>query len=307
MPLESHVRQLIARHVDFDFDIDYNSGKISFFRKKDSQDNPIAIRISRGEENIFVWCFFIAVIRLIVEEKNSYRWVKYIWIDDPVSSLDDNNSIAFACQLAQLLKKSDNRFKTVVSSHHALFFNVMQNEFRKVKGASEYFFDHTADGGYSMRDMKNNLFFHHVASLRQLHEAVNSGKLYSVHPKIADFRELATGAGQISCHIGRKMDWSGEILPVLRADFGGIGVHLCLLRRNRTYLWHSPEFGTSSIRKKGGMHAYAASFRRRFAFLMISCSRSSLPSRWTLAARIAVATTRAKPSRLVSRTRFQPR
>ncbi len=129
----------------------------------------------------------------------------------------------------------------------------------------------------------------------------------SVHPKIADFRELATGAGQISCHIGRKMDWSGEILPVLRADFGGIGVHLCLLRRNRTYLWHSPEFGTSSIRKKGGMHAYAASFRRRFAFLMISCSRSSLPSRWTLAARIAVATTRAKPSRLVSRTRFQPR
>ncbi len=131
--------------------------------------------------------------------------------------------------------------------------------------------------------------------------------LYSVHPKIADFRELATGAGQISCHIGRKMDWSGEILPVLRVDFGGIGVHLCLLRRNRTYLWHSPEFGTSSIRKKGGMHAYAASFRRRFAFLMISCSRSSLPSRWTLAARIAVATTRAKPSRLVSRTRFQPR
>ncbi len=60
--------------------------------------------------------------------------------------------------------------------------------------------------------------------------------LCSVHPKIADFRELATGAGQISCHIGRKMDWSGEILPVLRADFGGIGVHLCLIRRNRTYL-----------------------------------------------------------------------
>ena len=33
----------------------------------------------------------------------AYNWVKYVFIDDPVSSLDDNNAIAVASDLSQLL------------------------------------------------------------------------------------------------------------------------------------------------------------------------------------------------------------
>ncbi|NGO91514.1 MAG: AAA family ATPase, partial [Halomonas sp.] len=98
---------------------------------------PIPIKVSRGEENIFVWCFFLAVAELAVdqEEGSPYAWVKYLYIDDPISSLDDNNAIAVASHLAQLLKDANGKIRTVISTHHHLFFNVMCNELSNaVKG-----------------------------------------------------------------------------------------------------------------------------------------------------------------------------
>ena len=77
-----------------------------------------------------------------------YRWpsvvsvVKHLYIDDPISSLDDNNAIAVACDLAALLRKAAARrdtnrerdpLRTVFSSHHALFFNVMCNELGRTR------------------------------------------------------------------------------------------------------------------------------------------------------------------------------
>ena len=41
-----------------------------------------------------------------------------IYIDDPISSLDENNAIAVASHLAQLLKKTRIELKAVISSHH---------------------------------------------------------------------------------------------------------------------------------------------------------------------------------------------
>jgi wobble nucleotide-excising tRNase len=51
------------------------------------------IKISRGEENIFVWSFFLAIAQLAIDKDENYKWVKTIYIDDPISSLDDNNVI----------------------------------------------------------------------------------------------------------------------------------------------------------------------------------------------------------------------
>jgi wobble nucleotide-excising tRNase len=45
------------------------------------------------EENIFVWSFFLAIAQLAIDNDENYAWVKTIYIDDPISSLDDNNVI----------------------------------------------------------------------------------------------------------------------------------------------------------------------------------------------------------------------
>lgn len=103
----------------------------------DKTENIEHIKVSRGEENIFIWCFFLAIAQLAADKQVTYSWVKYLYIDDPISSLDDNNAIAVASHLAQLLK--NNSIKAVISSHHTLFFNVIWNELNEKKKLQPYF------------------------------------------------------------------------------------------------------------------------------------------------------------------------
>jgi len=186
LEMENRIRPLLRRYADFDFMINYDEWSINFFRI--NQDVSPAeridhIKVSRGEENIFVWCFFFAVAELAIDEQEAYNWVKYIYIDDPISSLDDNNAIAVASHLAQLLKKPDNKIKIVLSSHHTLFFNVMWNELSQNKKKVQPYFlsKEEATGHYTLRYTGATPFFHHVALLKDLREAADSGKLYTYH------------------------------------------------------------------------------------------------------------------------------
>lgn len=185
LEMETRINRLLARYVDFSFFIDYDSWAITFFREMDGDGTPTPIKVSRGEENIFVWCFFLAVAQLAIDEQEAYDWVKYIYVDDPISSLDDNNAIAVASHLAQLLRSTNGRIKTVISSHHALFFNVIWNELseRGKTNPLQPFFLSTekGTGSYTLRYTNDTPFFHHVALLKQLCEAADSGQLYTYH------------------------------------------------------------------------------------------------------------------------------
>ena len=104
----------------------------------------------------------------------------YIYVDDPISSLDDNNAIVVAAHLAELLENNDGEIKTVISSHHALFFNVVWNELRRKK-VMPYFMDSQGGNDYTLQYTGDTPFFHHVTLLKQLHQAAESGKLYTYH------------------------------------------------------------------------------------------------------------------------------
>lgn len=180
LEMENRIRPFLSRYADFDFSIDYNTWWVSFsreIRKEDSTEKIDHIKISRGEENIFIWCFFLAVAQLAIDKDGAYDWVNYIYIDDPISSLDDNNAIAVASHLAQLLKKQSD-IKTVISTHHTLFFNVMYNE---LKRAEKYFLSKNKSGEYTIRNTGDTPFFHHVALLKELCEVAESGNLYTYH------------------------------------------------------------------------------------------------------------------------------
>lgn len=185
LEMENRIRPLLQRYANFDFKIDYNDWTVNFTREVVSDNNTQTvehIKVSRGEENIFVWCFFLAVAQLAIDEQEAYAWVKYIYVDDPISSLDDNNAIAVACHLAQLLNKKDNKIKVVFSSHHTLFFNVMWNELSQTKKAQPYFLSKDETTGiYTLRYTGATPFFHHVALLKQMKEAADSGELYTFH------------------------------------------------------------------------------------------------------------------------------
>jgi hypothetical protein len=185
--IEGRIRKLLDIYADFDFTIFYEEGYITFSRNVLNVRNETVaedhIKISRGEENIFIWCFFLAVAQLAIEGIPEYSWVKYIYIDDPISSLDDNNVVAVACHLSRLLKGSE--IKAVISTHHALFFNVMFNELGKKDVDVRYLGINEENGKYFTRNTGDTPFFHHVALLQQLKVASDSGKLYTYHFNVA--------------------------------------------------------------------------------------------------------------------------
>jgi len=182
--MDNRIRRLLSRYVDFDFRIDITEWEVSFSREMEIDGaRTIAedIKVSRGEENIFIWCFFLAIVELAMDpEIEAYRWVKYVYIDDPISSLDEHNAITVANHLAQLLKREDSTLRTVVSTHHTLFFNVLCNEMKK---ARRFFLSKGADGtGYTLREETGDTpFFHHVAVLIELYEAAQEDRLFTHH------------------------------------------------------------------------------------------------------------------------------
>lgn len=187
--LDDKIASFLNNYVDFRFDINYDENYVTFSKSEiiDNNEQTVDnIKISRGEETIFIWCFFLAICQLAIDNDPAYNWVKYIYIDDPVSSLDENNAIAIACDLCNLLVKKDEEskhivsIKTVISTHHSLFFNVLFNEFgRKVK--NKKYFLHSKEDTYSLQNTSDTPFFHHIATLSELKKVVETDKIYTFH------------------------------------------------------------------------------------------------------------------------------
>lgn len=204
LALDETIARYLSRYTDFDFDFNYKeiqqgeetiSKPVSVSFRKGEESN---IKVSRGEQNIFIWCVFMAICERMLDGHESYQEKKYLYIDDPISSLDDNNAISIACDLAKLIRRavslqnSDGALapiKVIFSSHHALFFNVMCNEAgRSIDGAPSvkyrrYFLRRSSDNSYMLQSTEDTPFFHHVATLAELKRAAdpNKGKLYTFH------------------------------------------------------------------------------------------------------------------------------
>ena len=188
--LDNKIRPFLHRYVDFDFKILPKDGvhekpRISFTRtinELDEKGNKKIIeniKISRGEETLFIWCFFLAIAQMAIDGNEKYKWVKYLYIDDPVSSLDDNHAILIGAHLAQILKREDNKIKTLISTHHGLFYNFMCNE---LGSANAFFLKKLATKeGYSLISMRDTPFFHHVVMAHTIYKAVETEKLYTYH------------------------------------------------------------------------------------------------------------------------------
>ena len=161
------------------------------------------VKISRGEERIFVWSIFITLLELIIEElsdseiDSDFQNIKYIYIDDPISSLDDNNIIDSAIFLKDVIAKSENTdLKFILSTHQPLFYNVLYNEIRfekRIKRTCFYVMkkeiENNGEVKYILTDVeKDSPFGYHLKVREELRRAVDSGRVEKFH--YALFRNL---------------------------------------------------------------------------------------------------------------------
>lgn len=180
LEMDNKIRPLLHRYANFNFLIDYDEGKVNFIREELVEGVPQNleyIKISRGEENLFYWCFFLAIAQLAIDGEEAYGWVKNIYIDDPISSLDDGNSIAVAHHLSNLIKTEGNELKTIVSTHHALFFNVLCNEFKNARKL----FLHKRDGIYHLKSTHDSPFIYHISMIQFIQKAIDNDQLFTFH------------------------------------------------------------------------------------------------------------------------------
>ena len=193
--MDVKIGKLLERYADFSFKIQYERKRkavppdtidevlqpaVVFYREKDQDGAPIPIKVSRGEESLFIWCFFLAIVELAINGEQSYQWVKYLYIDDPISSLDEQNAVAIATHLASIIMDDKSPLKTVISTHHPLFFNILYNELHRVKG-NRFFFLGKSTSRFVLVDTGDTPFFHHVACLMELHDAARSGQVFTHH------------------------------------------------------------------------------------------------------------------------------
>lgn len=192
LSLEEKIHSHLDRYAQINFRIDYENWRITFskevpnpkYNPKNPENKELEkivqddLKISRGEENIFIFSVFMAICELAIEGHEDYQWVKYIYVDDPISSLDENNAIIVASDLANLIKldiernkDKENNKKYIISSHHSLFYNVMYNELRYDKNKS-YFLHKSKDETYRLQATDDTPFFHHIEQLCELNDVV---------------------------------------------------------------------------------------------------------------------------------------
>lgn len=155
------------------------------------------IKISRGEESVFIWSIFSTYLNSSIEYLNEkeeeratteFNKIKYVVIDDPVSSMDDSKIISIALDIAKLIHKSKENLSFFISTHHALFFNVLFNA--KIKLVYRKCFVFTKyDNRYFLKTHGSDspFAYHHVV-ISEIASAIDANEIKKYHLNL--FRAL---------------------------------------------------------------------------------------------------------------------
>lgn len=174
--------------------------EITFSIEGGNEENIKNIKISKGEESNLIWCIFYSILEQIIEVLNipepdergtsDFDNLDYIFIDDPVSSLDDTHLIELAVNISELIKSSTSELKFIITTHNPLFYNVLFNEFNNDNPESGYKrrfserkrLEKLVDGTFSIKNQWNDSpFSYHLYLLSEIDKAIESDDIQKYH------------------------------------------------------------------------------------------------------------------------------
>ena len=189
---EDAVREKLKPYTptfDFEFQLHEDAERgirsIAFFLEGQDAGDAANIKISRAEERIFVWCFFLALFEV---EGWADKQSEHFFIDDPVSSLDDHNLFVTASSVLDLAETYHGDRKIIITTHHIGFFSTIANWLTKGEQADIYrkiteilILNRDQDGQLSLSSPNQGVFLYHLHLLRELSIARNEGRLRTFH------------------------------------------------------------------------------------------------------------------------------
>lgn len=205
------------------------NSEVTFSYERGNEDISEHVKISKGEESCFIWSIFYSLIEQVVSvlnvaepserETDKYDLLEYVFIDDPVSSLDENHLIELAVDTAELIKASNfadvRGLKFVITTHSPLFYNVLCNEFGsddrnsgwKSKHFQKYGLEKQENESFNLEPQPNDSpFSYHLFLKSELNKASESGQVKKYH-----FSFLRNILEKTSTFVGSKR-WE-ELLP----------------------------------------------------------------------------------------------
>ncbi len=153
---------------------------VTFFKEGEEES---AIKISRGEERIFVWCFYLALLEVDgwADEQDAH-----IFIDDPASSLDEHNIFITADTIFQQIEKHFKKKRIIVTTHHIGLMNILYNLLKKGEKSGRYKnitsvkMLKKTDGELVLKDFTKDVFLYHLHLLQVL-KVASEEQLYTYH------------------------------------------------------------------------------------------------------------------------------
>lgn len=149
------------------------------------------LKISKGEESNFIWSIFYTLLEQVItilnvaepsdRETDQFDQLEYVFIDDPVSSLDENHLIELAVNLAGLIKSSKSNLKFIITTHSPLFYNVLYNE---LNSKACYLLERFEDGTFALLDKhgdSNKSFSYHLYLKQTLEKAIADNTVQKYH------------------------------------------------------------------------------------------------------------------------------
>lgn len=216
---DQNIVENFQRHSSITPIFDSSFSQVTFSLARGDDENLDGLKISKGEESRFIWTIFYALLEQVIEilnvaesaerETDEFNKLEYVFVDDPVSSLDDNHLIELAVNLASLIKSSKSDLKFIITTHNPLFYNVLHNELRQ---AEFYRLNKKEDGLLQLEKQNDDSpFSYHLFLLSELQKAVESGEIRKYH-----FNFMRNILEKTATFLGYKK-WS-DLLPKTEDD-----------------------------------------------------------------------------------------
>lgn len=177
--------------------INFDEGNVQFIIIN-KQSEREAIKISRGEESLFKWSVFYAVLKQAIEilqespegrSTDIFDNLKYIILDDPMTSLDEFKLYTLSMQILDTIKHVHEKGVGVaflICTHHSLFYNILFNTLRNRNSGQrkKCLF-------YTMNKLEDGLLFNevdgskpmafHLQSLQKIKSALDANTIKKLH------------------------------------------------------------------------------------------------------------------------------